>query len=310
MPFSCAKAVCATFCHHIAPALVPIFGPDFPSICVLPEAPKHGRMIIDQSIVVAATAEAEVFRRQQPLTARSSEEAQYGATTTVFDKFDQSPPLIPIRKLRAKKHDYSTTSPDIDNSDYSSSDGRSSHTNSPATPSSYTSTSNSYNWCPINDPHNHNTAAHNRNSQIELSKQATNMFASPYPYGINNHHNNNDHLAQLHHPVVSAIPRSTSVADITSIPLPLPTPSASPDRCPTSFRTLKRPLQEYDEESSTHNSFNPLRRPAISTEDRGVDIFTSSHPSTSPVHQEGNEAMDNVSDKNAAWLLLNLSMQG
>lgn len=63
MPYQCAKAVCATFCHHIAGALVPIFGPDFPSQCVPPTAPEHGRMIIDPAIVMQSTREAEHFRR-------------------------------------------------------------------------------------------------------------------------------------------------------------------------------------------------------------------------------------------------------
>ncbi|KAB5572737.1 hypothetical protein GE09DRAFT_1283046 [Coniochaeta sp. 2T2.1] len=63
MPFSCAKAVCATFCHHISGALIPIFGPQFPSECVHPDAPDHGRMCIDPAIVAEATVEAEDFRR-------------------------------------------------------------------------------------------------------------------------------------------------------------------------------------------------------------------------------------------------------
>ncbi|KAI1209884.1 uncharacterized protein F4807DRAFT_460177 [Annulohypoxylon truncatum] len=63
MPYSCAKAVCATFCHNIAGALIPIFGPDFPSLCTPSEAPEYSRMIIDHAIVVQATREAEHFRR-------------------------------------------------------------------------------------------------------------------------------------------------------------------------------------------------------------------------------------------------------
>lgn len=66
MPFACAKAVCATFCAPIAGALIPIFGPDFPSQCVSPEAPEHGRMQIDQMIVVESAREAEMFRRMYP----------------------------------------------------------------------------------------------------------------------------------------------------------------------------------------------------------------------------------------------------
>lgn len=63
MPFTCAKAVCATFCAPIAGALIPIFGPDFPSQCTSPEAPEHGRMAIDPKIVAESAREAELFRR-------------------------------------------------------------------------------------------------------------------------------------------------------------------------------------------------------------------------------------------------------
>lgn len=63
MPFACAKAVCATFCAAIAGALIPIFGPDFPSQCISPDAPEHGRMSIDPAIITESAREAELFRR-------------------------------------------------------------------------------------------------------------------------------------------------------------------------------------------------------------------------------------------------------
>ena len=63
MPYQCARAVCATFCHHIAGALIPIFGPDFPSLCIPPGAPDHARMIIDSAIIGQSTREADYHRR-------------------------------------------------------------------------------------------------------------------------------------------------------------------------------------------------------------------------------------------------------
>ncbi|RKU42153.1 hypothetical protein DL546_000041 [Coniochaeta pulveracea] len=63
MPFSCARAVCATFCHHISGALIPIFGPRFPEQCIPPDSPDHGRMCIDPAIVEESTQEAERFRK-------------------------------------------------------------------------------------------------------------------------------------------------------------------------------------------------------------------------------------------------------
>ncbi|KAI9733830.1 MAG: hypothetical protein M1818_007097 [Claussenomyces sp. TS43310] len=62
MPFSCALAVCATFCDHISGALIPIFGPDFPSKCTPVCNPLYSRMVIDASIISSAIHEANVFR--------------------------------------------------------------------------------------------------------------------------------------------------------------------------------------------------------------------------------------------------------
>ncbi|KAI1177477.1 hypothetical protein F4777DRAFT_587278 [Nemania sp. FL0916] len=63
MPYQCARAVCATFCHNIAGALIPIFGPDFPALCIQVDSPEYSRMVIDPSIVIRSTREAEYYRR-------------------------------------------------------------------------------------------------------------------------------------------------------------------------------------------------------------------------------------------------------
>ncbi|KAI0870974.1 hypothetical protein GGS24DRAFT_510339 [Hypoxylon argillaceum] len=63
MPYQCAKAVCATFCHNISGALIPIFGPDFPALCAQVDAPEYSRMVIDPAIVIRSTREAEYYRR-------------------------------------------------------------------------------------------------------------------------------------------------------------------------------------------------------------------------------------------------------
>ncbi|KAI1304563.1 hypothetical protein F5Y03DRAFT_406892 [Xylaria venustula] len=63
MPYHCAKAVCATFCYNISGALIPIFGPDFPSLCTQVDAPDYSRMIIDPAIVLQSTQEADYYRR-------------------------------------------------------------------------------------------------------------------------------------------------------------------------------------------------------------------------------------------------------
>ena len=62
MPFVAAKAVAATFCYKIRHALTPIFGVDFLSLCIHPEDPRFGRMIIEPSIVREATETANRYR--------------------------------------------------------------------------------------------------------------------------------------------------------------------------------------------------------------------------------------------------------
>ncbi|KAL5612571.1 uncharacterized protein BROUX77_002727 [Berkeleyomyces rouxiae] len=67
MPYECAKSICATFCHRIAGALVPLFGPQFPQQCVPPDAPEFGHMVINPSIIAKAAQQAEVYRHDYSL---------------------------------------------------------------------------------------------------------------------------------------------------------------------------------------------------------------------------------------------------
>ncbi|KJR85833.1 uncharacterized protein SPSK_09156 [Sporothrix schenckii 1099-18] len=78
MPYSCARAVCATFCYHIAGALIPIFGPDFPSDCLPPQSSDFARMVIDPILVAEAARETELMRQD---VIRAIED---GATTSSF----------------------------------------------------------------------------------------------------------------------------------------------------------------------------------------------------------------------------------
>lgn len=62
----------ATFCWRIRYALTPLFGTDFPSICIPPEdQTKHGRMIIHKNIVAEATKTARLYRDLELQKARA-----------------------------------------------------------------------------------------------------------------------------------------------------------------------------------------------------------------------------------------------
>ncbi|KAG6031616.1 hypothetical protein E4U40_006990 [Claviceps sp. LM458 group G5] len=85
MPFHCARALCATFCHKISGALIPIFGPDFPSDCTLPESPRFGNMIISQRLIAeaVATAPARETRPDCPEVTVGGEVVQAGSSRTL-----------------------------------------------------------------------------------------------------------------------------------------------------------------------------------------------------------------------------------
>ncbi|KAL3462610.1 hypothetical protein BJX64DRAFT_276954 [Aspergillus heterothallicus] len=73
MPFEAAKAVSATFCWKIRYALTPLFGTDFPELCVHPnDRSRFGRMIIDPSIVRDATDRARYYRMLELRASSSS----------------------------------------------------------------------------------------------------------------------------------------------------------------------------------------------------------------------------------------------
>ncbi|KAG5933499.1 hypothetical protein E4U60_004431 [Claviceps pazoutovae] len=82
MPFHCARALCATFCHKISGALIPIFGPDFPSDCTLPESPRFGNMIISQRLIAEAVATAP-SRERQPKGTVGGDVVQAGSSRTL-----------------------------------------------------------------------------------------------------------------------------------------------------------------------------------------------------------------------------------
>ncbi len=77
MPYKCARAICATFCLPIAPALIPLFGPTFPSECRAPGNPGYRDMTIDPRIIEAATLEARNLRsiRVEPSSSFASRPA-------------------------------------------------------------------------------------------------------------------------------------------------------------------------------------------------------------------------------------------
>jgi hypothetical protein len=64
MPFEAAKEVCSTFCWNIRYALVPVFGPEFPNLCLQPNADGYESFIISPSTIIHCREQTEVWRRE------------------------------------------------------------------------------------------------------------------------------------------------------------------------------------------------------------------------------------------------------
>ena len=62
VPYSCARAICLTFCHDIRWALTPIFGQSFIRECFRPDHPGYAKFKIEAEVVRCAQLEADGWR--------------------------------------------------------------------------------------------------------------------------------------------------------------------------------------------------------------------------------------------------------
>src|SRR4051812_43654571 len=62
MPYQAARAIAATFCYEIRWALTPVFGNDFPSMCLSPKDPNFAKFLIDSAIVRYCATETNRFK--------------------------------------------------------------------------------------------------------------------------------------------------------------------------------------------------------------------------------------------------------
>lgn len=62
MPFEAARALAARFCYPIRYALTPMFGTEFPSMCLEKGHENFGNMVLDQSVIERATRTAHYYR--------------------------------------------------------------------------------------------------------------------------------------------------------------------------------------------------------------------------------------------------------
>ncbi len=322
MPYSCALAVCATFCAHISGALIPIFGPNFPSKCIPTSHQSYGTMVIEPSIIASATAEAESFRQQYSTASPSSTAIKLGSTSPrellrdtehlgLHASADHSYRL----RLKRTFTNASMYTTDAENSVTSmSSTDRYSY--SPVTP---TSSYNGHGWTPDNFHSSPKSNIHPKPTSkhpdqrtalpsFQTSHPTTHSFIRGAPRDsahVPKHpYRHRPTLSYGASPWLSAIPRSvastaqsSSIADTGKAPL-----ASSLD---TSFPKMRRSMRRDRDIMDTGRVFDTEIDREYDGEDDGEESPSSSGQSGHSGQSEGSEGME----KKAAWLLMNLSVR-
>lgn len=139
MPFEAAKAIAATFCWKIRYALTPVFGPEFPEMCLRPESEGFGTMVIDPAITERCTEQAHFYRQLEV-------ETSTGTATVMRSPLTPESPSLPrnVKQLRPKVRQFASARSGY-SSDSSFDDNCASTSVSPTLP--YCNT-----WTPANTP--------------------------------------------------------------------------------------------------------------------------------------------------------------
>ncbi|KAI0470182.1 hypothetical protein F4859DRAFT_522656 [Xylaria cf. heliscus] len=331
MPYQCAKAVCATFCHNISGAMIPIFGPDFPALCTQVDAPEYSRMVIDPAIVIRSTREAEYYRHLYSNTTGGNASPKRDRRTfrSPYDDSGRQRPQYRIRKTYistpgSENSPYTTdtdgeASPVTDRTDLAREPPHPQLSRFPHSPipSMITSLRHSHSssggssWTPVNVPHPPN----------HLRLQAEHQTSGPSPW-------------------LSAIPRFTTTANLQALSYPnmnAPKPPRSqPYPATLSFsqsysqthhpRTAHRQLpspSDVPPHLSQQISNQPPRekRPAAQIEDNTspdhrhprIPPLQNQIPQRHHTNKENQAETQPLSsrgdDKKAALLLMNLSVR-
>ncbi|KAI1756935.1 hypothetical protein F4782DRAFT_548026 [Xylaria castorea] len=343
MPYQCAKAVCATFCHNISWAMIPIFGTDFPALCIQVDAPEYSRMVIDPEIVIRSTREAEYYRHLYRNTAsdNASPKRDRRAFHSLYDESSRHRPQCRIRKT------YIST-PGSENSPYTTdTDGEASpvterinlardsphpqfsrfpHSPIPSmiTPlrSGHTS-SGSSGWTPVNVPHppghlrphaeDHISGPSPWLTAIPRFTTTAHLKASSYP----NANVQKPPRSQPYPTTLSFSELHSQMSHPRTAHRQLPSPSDAPPHL--SQRILlhqppraKRSAAQIEEDVSTDHQHSriPLRHGQIP---QGHHTDKENHAETQPINWRGGDRVSGGSnagaDKRAALLLMNLSVR-
>ncbi|KAJ5138267.1 uncharacterized protein N7515_003115 [Penicillium bovifimosum] len=113
MPYECAKALAATFCWRIRYALTPLFGNDFPAMCIPPtDRIKYNRMVIDKNIIARATELAKHYRSLEPSHSGqfSRPAPRVPSSTYRLLQPNREDPSLKLAPLKIPHHQYAESS--------------------------------------------------------------------------------------------------------------------------------------------------------------------------------------------------------
>jgi hypothetical protein len=322
MPYSCALAVCATFCAHISGALIPIFGPTFPSQCIPTSHQSYGVMVIEPSVIVSATAQAKSFYQQYcsnsprsgtgKLNSSSPQEIVRDVEHLVIHSTNDLSHRLRLKRTFTNASMYAT---DTENSDTS----MSSRSRYPYSPVTSTSPYNSHGWTPENvysspplnvcsTPTPKCSNAQTTLPSFQISHQtAHSSTCGPTcdsPHVANNRYNHRPALSYGASPWLSAIPRSVAcITNSFSTATALKAPPASPLN--KSSSKLRRSLRRNRDTKNVARAFESEVDMEYDGED---DSGASPSGSERSGHSGSSEASEGM-EKKAAWLLMNLSVR-
>lgn len=118
MPYEAARAMAATFCWRIRYALTPLFGTEFPAMCIPPTDRKtHGRMVIPPEIVQRATNTSNYYRSLEMKSSTADSPPVINTpslTHTLLDRtnlLNRQDSSLTLPPLKIPRHQYAESNP-------------------------------------------------------------------------------------------------------------------------------------------------------------------------------------------------------
>lgn len=311
MPYSCAKAVCATFCYQIAGALIPLFGPSFPSDCIREGMPGYKHMVIDPDIIAKARLEARRLlhlptprsgpllspRMSRSVSPRPCPRPPRLAAEPYSNRIDYDRPM-PLSPHSNADHEFYAGSPDIYSRNTPTEFMPGGYGTGIRPPPMNTPTR----WTPVNLPRPYPSYRSDPSTEREQRRPQHQHHQYPQPWTRNNIEDKS--YGSRANPWLSAVPRipspypqravrSPTIQNTTARPYERPAHTLPPIR--SLYQSLganKRTFDQIERPTSSHSTPATDQRPDISPYPklRGLPPASRSlSPSMQPVRPASEE---------------------